>query len=149
MVFSPFPPPVPSLPLVLREVSATGSLRKMGRRHSFFETLDTAALLTDSPPKGFRRFLACSPPSTQLPISGCGPPLPASVAELCSLERESRHARRTRLNGFTRSTRHRLIASVTKIRPSPIIETGHVLDEICGSKGLWYPPQETVFRAEV
>jgi hypothetical protein len=62
MVFSPFPPPVPSLPLVLREVSATGSLRKMGRRHSFFETLDTAALLTDSPPKGFRRFLACSPP---------------------------------------------------------------------------------------
>jgi hypothetical protein len=54
MVFSPFPPPVPSLPLVLAEVSATGSLRKMGRRHSFFGTSiadpDTAALLKDMEP---------------------------------------------------------------------------------------------------
>jgi hypothetical protein len=51
MVFSPLPPPTPSLPLDLVEVSATGSFRKMGRRHSFFEASlavpDTAALLKD------------------------------------------------------------------------------------------------------
>ena len=58
-------------------------------------------------------------------------------------------AGRTRLNGFTRSIRHRLIASVAKIRPSRIIHTGHVLDEICGSKSLWNPRQETVLLAKV
>ena len=34
-----------------------------------------------------------------------------------------------------------------KILTVRIIETGHVLDEICGSKSLWNPRQETVFAA--
>jgi hypothetical protein len=78
MVFSPLPPPVPSLPLDLVEVSATGSLRKMGRRHSFFETsvadCGTVALL-----KPFWNDLNLSmlPPSTQLRTSGRALPLPA------------------------------------------------------------------------
>jgi hypothetical protein len=72
MVFSPLPPPVPSLPLALVEVSATGSLRKLGRRHSFFETSiadpDTATLLKDIGLQASSMF----PPLYATPTSGRG-----------------------------------------------------------------------------
>jgi len=58
IVFSPLPPPTPSLPFILVEVSATGSLRNTGRFQSFFgRFIDVSATIT---PKVINNLLACS-----------------------------------------------------------------------------------------